>query len=105
MGRESGTEQVQPCSQARQPEDTMILTGLVAHTAQYGPDLDPEFLLSLLQALVHKIHNLVRGDIPSVWGEKEGGLQAKGRPWSTMELEQGGAALPLNYVFQGDPWT
>lgn len=42
------------------------LTGLVAHTAQNGPDLDAECLLSLLQALVHKIHNLIRGDVPSV---------------------------------------
>lgn len=50
-----------------------VLTGLVAHTAQNGPDLDAECLLSLLQALVHKIHNLIRGEVPSVW-EEEGGL-------------------------------
>ena len=76
-----------------------VLTGLVAHTAQYGPDLDTECFLSLLQALVHKIHNLIRGEVPSVWGEEERGLEATGRPWAVTELEQGGTALPLNNVF------
>lgn len=56
----------------------MVLTGLVAHTAQYGPDFDPECLFSLLQALVHKIHNLIRGEVPSVWGEQEGGTSGHG---------------------------
>lgn len=51
----------------------MVLTGLVAHAAQNGPDLDAECLLSLLQALVHKIYNLIGGHVPSVWGEEEGG--------------------------------
>lgn len=51
-----------------------VLTGLVAHAAQNGPDLDAECFLSLLQALVHKIHNVIRGDVPSVWEEEEGGL-------------------------------
>lgn len=82
-----------------------VLTGLVAHAAQDGPDLDTECLLSLLQALVHKIHNLIRGEVSSVWGEEEGGLQAKGRPWAATELEQGGAASPLNYVFLRDTRT
>lgn len=77
-------------------QGAMVLTGLVAHTAQYGPDLDAECFLSLLKALVHKINYIIRGDVPSVWREEEVGLQAKGRPWAAMELKQGGAALPLN---------
>lgn len=78
----------------------MILTGLVAHTAQYGTDLDPECLFSLLQALVHKIHNLIRGEVPSVWGEEEGGTSGHG----SHGTGAGRSSLTLTYVFQGDTW-
>lgn len=48
------------------------LTGLMAHAAQDGAHLHLEISLSLLQALVHQGHHLVRGEVPSVWREKSG---------------------------------
>lgn len=48
----------------------VILTGLVAHAAQDGAHLHPKVSLSLLQALAHEGHHLVRGEVPSVWGKE-----------------------------------